>query len=78
MFKIFDFIFVEFSLLAEADYVICIDAIGQGTELNLHVSKPPKEGTQAYALVQVRTIFIVLLAFRSNIFVLLEIKKLKL
>lgn len=42
----------EFSLLAEADYVICIDAIGQGAELNLHVSKPPKQGTQAYALVQ--------------------------
>jgi len=40
-------------LLAEADYVICIDAIGQGTELNLHVSKPPKEGTQAYTLIQV-------------------------
>lgn len=41
----------EFSLLAEADYVICIDAIGQGNDLNLHVSKPPKQGSQAYMLV---------------------------
>ncbi|XP_047139555.1 BOS complex subunit ncln isoform X1 [Hydra vulgaris] len=42
----------EISLLAEADYVLCIDAIGQGNSLNLHVSKPPKEGTQSYLLVQ--------------------------
>jgi len=42
----------EFSLLAEAEYVLCIDAIGKGTDLNLHVSKPPKEGTQGFALVQ--------------------------
>lgn len=42
----------EFSLLAEADYILCIDAIGQGVDLNLHVSKPPKAGTQAFFLVQ--------------------------
>lgn len=43
----------EISLLAEADYVLCIDAIGKGQNLNLHVSKPPKEGSQSYSLVQV-------------------------
>lgn len=42
----------EISLLAEADYVLCIDAIGKGQNLNLHVSKPPKEGSQSYSLVQ--------------------------
>ena len=47
-------IFIEISLLAEADYVLCIDAIGQGTNLNLHVSKPPKEGSPSYFLVQVK------------------------
>ncbi|XP_057307318.1 BOS complex subunit ncln-like [Hydractinia symbiolongicarpus] len=41
----------EISLLAEAEYVLCIDAIGQGTNLNIHVSKPPKDGSQGYALV---------------------------
>lgn len=42
----------EISLLAEADYVLCLDTIGNGEKLNLHVSKPPKEGTQGYLLVQ--------------------------
>lgn len=44
----------EISLLAEADYVLCIDAIGNGENLKLHVSKPPKEGTQGYLLIQVK------------------------
>ena len=38
----------EISLLAEADYVLCIDAIGEGDGLNLHVSKPPKDGSQVH------------------------------
>lgn len=42
----------EISLLAEADYVLCIDAIGQSDGLNLHVSKPPKEGSQGFYLIE--------------------------
>jgi len=42
----------EISLLAEADYVLCIDAIGKGNGLNLHVSKPPKEGSQGHFLIE--------------------------
>ena len=46
--------FVDVSLLPDVDYVICLDAIGLGNSLNLHVSKPPKEGSAGYALVEVR------------------------
>lgn len=35
----------EGSLLSEVQFVMCLDALGQGTGLNLHVSKPPKEGS---------------------------------
>lgn len=40
----------EISLLSEVEYVLCLDAIGQGDNLNLHVSRPPKEGSQGYQL----------------------------
>jgi hypothetical protein len=40
----------EISLLSEVEYVLCIDAIGQGEGLKLHVSRLPKEGTQGYQL----------------------------
>lgn len=42
----------EISLLSEVEYVLCIDALGKGSELNLHVSKPPKEGSHGYQLFQ--------------------------
>jgi len=42
----------EISLLAEADYVLCIDSIGQGEGLNLHVSKPPRDGSQGFYLIE--------------------------
>lgn len=37
-------------MLSEVEYVLCIDAIGKGEELKLHVSRQPKEGTQGYQL----------------------------
>lgn len=42
----------EISLLSEVDYVLCIDGVGQGTNLNMHVSKPPKEGSHGFQLLQ--------------------------
>eukprot|EP00112_Aurelia_sp_Birch-Aquarium-sp1_P014803 Seg3215.2 transcript_id=Seg3215.2/GoldUCD/mRNA.D3Y31 product=Nicalin-1 protein_id=Seg3215.2/GoldUCD/D3Y31 len=42
----------EISLLSEVDYVICLDSIGRGNSLNFHVSKPPKEGTTAFTIVE--------------------------
>lgn len=38
-------------LLTDVDYAICLDALARGSELFLHVSKPPKEGTKAHELV---------------------------
>jgi len=32
-------------LLANVDFVLCLDSIGSQTNLKLHVSKPPKEGS---------------------------------
>jgi hypothetical protein len=41
-------------------FVLCLDTLGNGDSLHLHVSKPPKEGTAQYALLKeletVRTI----------------------
>ena len=45
--------FTDSSLLADVSYVLCLDALGNGEELHLHVSKPPKEGSQGDALVKV-------------------------
>eukprot|EP00794_Sanderia_malayensis_P009824 gene9824-10832_t len=42
----------EISLLTEVDYVICLDSLGIGNNLNIHVSKPPKEGTVAFSLTE--------------------------
>lgn len=42
----------EISLLSEVDYVLCLDALGNGNELNLHVSKPPKDKSAAALLYQ--------------------------
>jgi len=42
----------ETSVLSDVDYVLCLDSIGRTDNLFLHVSKPPKEGTPAYALVE--------------------------
>eukprot|EP00795_Rhopilema_esculentum_P005605 gene5605-10811_t len=42
----------EISLLSEVDYVLCLDSLGGGTSLNFHVSKPPKEGSTAYQVME--------------------------
>lgn len=42
-------------MLSDVDYVLCLDSIAKTDHLFLHVSKPPKEGTPAFALVEVRT-----------------------
>ncbi|XP_041790804.1 nicalin-1 isoform X1 [Chelmon rostratus] len=33
-------------------FVLCLDTLGNGDSLHLHVSKPPKEGTPQYALLR--------------------------
>ncbi|XP_029562584.1 nicalin-1 isoform X4 [Salmo trutta] len=33
-------------------FVLCLDTLGNGDNLHLHVSKPPKEGTAQYALLK--------------------------
>lgn len=42
----------ESSLLQDAVYTLCLDSIGNGKELLLHVSKPPKEGSPGWILLQ--------------------------
>lgn len=42
----------ETSVLSDVDYVLCLDSIGKTDHMFLHVSKPPKEGTPAFALVE--------------------------
>ena len=48
---IFMILNIDSFLLTDADYAICLDALAGGSELFLHVSKPPKEGTKAHELV---------------------------
>ncbi len=45
---------VESSLLADITYVLCLDTLGMGNTLNLHVSKPPREGTPGDNLFKVK------------------------
>ena len=51
--KLFTPLFTENSLLADVNYVLCLDSLGQGNSLNLHVSKPPKEGSSGDLLYKV-------------------------
>jgi hypothetical protein len=37
----------------DAMYVLCLDTVGSSNDLNLHVSKPPKEGSPAAQFFQV-------------------------
>nr|CAG4640699.1 EOG090X02MW [Eulimnadia texana] len=39
-------------LLQESLYTICLDSLSQGDELNVHVSKPPKDGSHSAAFFQ--------------------------
>jgi hypothetical protein len=42
----------EMSLLGEVQQVMCIDSIGKGSSLHLHVSKPPKEGSAGHSIAE--------------------------
>ena len=39
-------------LLANVDFVLCLDSVGGASPLKLHVSKPPKEGSPGEALLR--------------------------
>lgn len=44
---------VDYSLLHDnVAFVLCLDTVGNGDALHLHVSKPPKEGTPQNALLK--------------------------
>ncbi|XP_077989007.1 BOS complex subunit NCLN-like isoform X2 [Glandiceps talaboti] len=40
------------SLLSDVSYVLCLDSIGSGDSIFVHVSKPPKEGSVPYAVIE--------------------------
>ncbi|CAH1797520.1 unnamed protein product [Owenia fusiformis] len=42
----------ESSLLQDVQFVLCLDTLGSSNNLNLHVSKPPKEGSAAASFVK--------------------------
>lgn len=45
--------FSDSSLLQDnVAFVLCLDALGRGNSLHLHVSKPPKEGTLQHAFLR--------------------------
>lgn len=47
------FSFSDSSLLQDnVAFVLCLDTVGNGDSLHLHVSKPPKEGTPQYSLLK--------------------------
>ena len=56
IFDIFPLPFTETSVRSDVDYVLCLDSIGKTDDLFLLVSKPPKEGTLAFSLVEVCTV----------------------
>lgn len=41
------------SLLHNADYTICLNAVGAGNQLYVHTSKPPKQGSAPFRILQV-------------------------
>lgn len=41
------------SLLNNADYTICLNALGAGNQLYVHTSKPPKQGSAPFRILQV-------------------------
>lgn len=44
---------VDSSLLQDnVAFVLCLDTVGNGDTLHLHVSKPPKEGTPQFSLLK--------------------------
>ncbi len=52
MMSLFSVFCSDSHLLSDADYTLCLDALAGGSEMFLHVSKPPKVDTKAYELIQ--------------------------
>lgn len=51
--KCLDFSVPDSSLLQDnVAFVLCLDTLGRGNSLHLHVSKPPKEGTLQHAFLR--------------------------
>lgn len=42
----------ETSILNEVDYILCLDSIGGSNQLFMHVSKPPRENSPGFKLVE--------------------------
>ena len=47
------------NLLSDVAYVLCLDSIGSGDDLYLHVSKPPREDTPGGVFLQVSCICVI-------------------
>jgi len=43
---------VDGGLFQDTVYVLCLDSLGKGEELNVHVSKPPKEGSSSFTFIE--------------------------
>lgn len=43
---------VDGGLFQDTVFALCLDSLGSGSELNLHVSKPPKEGSSSAVFLQ--------------------------
>lgn len=41
--QLYVFCFPDSNLLADVAYILCLDSLGAGNSLHLHVSKPPRE-----------------------------------
>ena len=46
-------LFSETSILSDVSFVLCLDTVGNSNKLNLHVSKPPKQGSPGDAFYKV-------------------------
>ena len=53
MFNALVLFIVESGLLSDVAYVMCLDSIGSGLELFVHVSKPPKNDSAVDFLLKV-------------------------
>ena len=36
----------------DADYILCLDALSGGSELFVHVSRPPKDNTKSFNILE--------------------------
>ena len=41
-------------LFQDTVFALCLDSLGKGEELNVHVSKPPKEGSNSATFIEVK------------------------